>query len=122
MGLQDEVMQRARGAALGSLGDIVRSPLARAAVRYWWVAIPIGYAAWRSYQARKAKGAVNPMDVVLDTAPVVSLIATLVLLNSALAAGQPQQATPMAKPAPGPTIREADFTPVAKPAEATDET
>jgi hypothetical protein len=121
MGLQEEITQRAKGAALGSLGDIVKSPLARAAVKYWWVAIPIGYAAWRSYQTRKAKGSVDPMEVVLDTAPVVSLIATLVLLNSALAANHSAPAQPAAKPAgPGPVIRDADFTPKTKQAEVDD--
>ena len=123
MGLQDEITQRAKGAAIGSLGDIVKSPLARAAVKYWWVAIPIGYAAWRSYQTRKAKGSVDPMEVVLDTAPVVSLIATLVLLNSALAANHSAPVQAVAKPVagPGPVIRDADFTPKTKQAEAADE-
>jgi hypothetical protein len=129
MGLQDEVTARAKANAMGSLGDIVQSPLARAAVRYWWVAIPIGYCAWRSWQQRKAKGAVNPMDVVLDTAPVVSLIATLVLLNSALKTCQPAPVAATVRPTPapaaaatkpsaGPVIRDADFTP--KPREAAD--
>jgi hypothetical protein len=128
MGLQDEIVDRAKANAIGGLGDIMGSPLARAAVKYWWVAVPIGYCAWRSWQMRKAKGSVNAMDVVLDTAPVVSLIATLVLLNSALKSTAP---TPVAatvrapaKPAPaaaprasdGPVIRDADFTP--RPREA----
>jgi hypothetical protein len=120
MGLQDEITSRAKTSAMSSLGELASCPLARAAVRYWWLAVPIGYCAWRSWQTRKAKGAVNAMDVVLDTAPVVSLIATLVLLNSALKSSQP---TPVAatvrapaKPqqagaAAGPVIRDADFTP-----------
>jgi hypothetical protein len=125
MGLQDQIVDRAKTSAMGSLGDIAQSPLARAAIRYWWVALPIGYCAWRSWQGRKAKGSVNAMDVVLDTAPIVSLIATLVLLNSALKTCQP---TPVAAtvrpqapaPAKGPVIRDADFTP--KPqAEVADE-
>lgn len=130
MGLQEQIVDRAKTNAMGSLGDIVQSPLCRAAIRYWWVALPIGYCAWRSWQSRKAKGSVNAMDVVLDTAPVVSLIATLVLLNSALkstaapvAATVRAQAKPAAAAAPrasdGPVIRDADFTP--KPREVDDE-
>lgn len=131
MGLRDEITASAKANALGSIGDIVQSPLAKAAIRYWWVALPIGYCAWRSWQGRKAKGAVNPMDVVLDTAPVISLIATLVLLNSALKTCQPtpvaatvrpqQPRQPAAAPkaSDGPVIRDADFTP--KPREAANE-
>lgn len=129
MGLQDEINSRAKTAAMGSLGDIVQSPLARAAVRYWWVALPIGYCAWRSWQSRKTKGDVNALDVVLDTAPVVSLIATLVLLNSALKSCEttPKPVAGTARPQPqaaqrqGPVIRDADFTPKPKTAEADNE-
>ena len=127
MGLQDEIHASAKNAALGSLGELARCPLAKAAVKYWWLAIPVGYCAWRSWQTRKAKGDVNAMDVVLDTAPVVSLIATLVLLNSALKSSQPVPvaatvrpvATKAGAPAAGPVIRDADFTP--KPKEVADE-
>lgn len=122
MPLADQVSGAAKNAALGSLGDIARSPLARAAMKYWWVAIPIAYAGWRSYQKHKAKGTVNFVDVTLDVAPLVGLVGTLVLLNKVL--GDSEAQTPPVTAAPPRSaatpinrqmIKDADFTPRPSP-------
>ncbi len=113
MPLPPDVAQAARSAALGSLGALVQSPLARAAVKYWWVALPIAYAGWRSYQRQKAKGSVDPFAIALDVAPLVTLVGTLVIINQSLAAGY-QAPPPMAKRmpvAPDQPITDAEFTP-----------
>lgn len=126
MTLAQEVDQRARSAALGALSNIAQAPLVRAAVRYWWVTVPIGFAAWRAYQRRKAKdGDAHPVDVLLDVAPMVGLVAGLVALNENLRRSEERQpAAPVARAAqpPKPTAREADFTLTrrAAPAEASD--
>jgi hypothetical protein len=81
------IANAARSAALGSMPAILQSPLARAVVKYWWVTVPIGYAAWVSYQRRKAKeGKVHPIDVLHDVAPIIGIVGTLVAVNATIAA------------------------------------
>ncbi len=113
MPLPPDVTQAARSAALGSLGALVQSPLARAAVKYWWVALPIAYAGWRSYQRQKAKGSVDPFAIALDVAPLVTLVGTLVIINQTLRDGHPVP-PPIAKRTPitpDQPITDAEFTP-----------
>jgi hypothetical protein len=112
--LPPDVSSAARSAALGSLGALVQSPLARAAVKYWWVALPIAYAGWRSYQRQKAKGSVDPFAIALDVAPLVTLVGTLVIINQTLRDGYQAPPPPMAKRmpiAPDQPITDAEFTP-----------
>lgn len=103
---------------LAGLQGIASTPLARAAVRYWWVTIPIGLAAYRSWQRRKAKeGSAHPLDVLLDVAPLIGLVSTAILLNEKVGqmeARQAQAAAPRPKPSPippGAPVTDADFTP-----------
>jgi hypothetical protein len=98
--------------ALAGLGALAQTPLARAAVKYWWVSLPIGYAAYRSWQQRKAKGGAHPLDVVMDIAPLVGLVGTLVLINEHIKRNEvaaPAAAKPSPIP-PGAEITDADFT------------
>ena len=81
--------------ALGSISEIVQSPLARSLVRYWWVALPMGYVAYHSWQKHKNGGkaisaAIN--DTIVDVAPVVATVATLVMLNQMLRENERQRA------------------------------
>ena len=73
--------------ATGSLGEIVQSPLVRSTVRYWWVALPIGFVAYHCWQKHKDHGkplarAIN--DTIVDVAPVVGTVAALLALNCML--------------------------------------
>lgn len=126
MTLAQEVDQRSRSAALGALSNVAQAPLVRAAVRYWWVTVPLGFAAWRAYQRRKAKdGDAHPVDVLLDVAPMVGLVVGVVSLNEAMRRAEERQpAAPVARqaPQPKPPARDADFTLTrrAAPAEASD--
>lgn len=114
MPLPPDVTSAARSAALGNLGALVQSPLARAAVKYWWVALPIAYAGWRSYQRQKAKGSVDPFAIALDVAPLIAMVGTLVIINQSLRDGHQAAPPPMAKRtpiAPDQPITDAEFTP-----------
>lgn len=99
------------------LAGIVDTPIWRYTVRYWWVALPIGYAGWAKYQERKRKGEATIANVLTDIAPLVGVVAALVALNATL--GQHEQKTPSApiNPASGP-VTDASFTqnpPAAQP-------
>jgi hypothetical protein len=72
--------------ALGSVGEIVSSPLARSLVRYWWLVLPIGYLGYHSWKKNSGKAASAAIaDTVTEVAPVVATVATLVMLNHLLA-------------------------------------
>jgi hypothetical protein len=91
--------------ALGSLSEIVQSPLARSVVRYWWVALPMGFVAYHSWQKHKNHGkplsaAIN--DTIVDVAPVVATVATLVMLNQMLRENEQRRV-------PAATMKPADF-------------
>lgn len=103
-----QIAGAARQAALGSLGEIVRSPIARATLKYWWVTVPIVYAAWRSWQKRKKQGEANPIDILMDVSPLVAAIGTLVVINASLANSEARKAAPAAA-SPTAGARDAEF-------------
>lgn len=115
MAFGDAINGSAKRAAMGSLGDLAQSPLARATIKYWWVALPIAYVGWRSYQKRKAAGKVEIADVIIDMAPLIGLVGTLVMLNHTYAVNErnaapaPAAPRPLAALAPA-SIKDADFT------------
>ena len=95
------------GSLSGGLGALTQAPLTKAAIRYWWVALPLGWVAWHSYQKRKVKGKIDPTDLINDIAPAATLAMSLVLLDLGLraqAAGQPMPVGGLA-PAPAPRPR-----------------
>jgi hypothetical protein len=69
---------------LGGLGDIAQSGLFRAAVRNWWLTLPVGLVAWHSIQKRRKAGTLTTMHVIGDMVPVITVVGTLVLLNHTL--------------------------------------
>lgn len=96
------------------LGNLLNTPLARGALRYWWVSAPIGLLGWHYWKQRQEKGEKPTIGhLIQDMAPVLSVVGAMVALNSVLDR-QEQKAAASAMP-PGP-IRDAQFT--AQPAAA----
>jgi hypothetical protein len=84
-------------AILAGLGSIGQMPLAKVAVRYWWLTVPLAYLAWHHYQARKESGKVKLGDLVADMAPGMSIALSLVMLDQCLAGAQvPGRPAPVA--------------------------
>lgn len=83
---------------LGALGAVAQAPLTKAALRYWWVTLPLGYLAWHSYRKRKAAGTLDAANLINDLAPAATLAMSLVLLDVTLRSHQ--AATPAAPAAP----------------------
>jgi hypothetical protein len=95
---------------LGHLGNFANTAIFRNAAKYWWVTLPLGYAAWGKYQERKRKNEVTTANVIGDLAPLISVVATLVMLNNVLEqreSAAPPKPNPL-NPAPGP-VTEASF-------------
>lgn len=92
------------------IAGLGNTPLVRAAVRYWWVALPFGYAAWAKYQERRKKGEANLHNVLADLAPLAGTLAAIVTINYTLAQQQAQQPQPVAGAAPGSNAKDASFT------------
>lgn len=103
--------------SLGNLREVMQTPIARALARYWWVAVPIGLAAWVKYKERKAKGdPVNWLDIAIDVSPLVGTLGVIVTINDLARqaeerAQQNAAQAPRARPLPA---RDADFQPVAQ--------
>ena len=90
------------------LGNLATTPLARAAVRYWWATVPIGYVAYTRFQERKKKGDVTLGGVLSDVAPILGLVSTLLLLNQMF---ETREAKAAANPlAPTGPVTDASFT------------
>lgn len=94
------------------LAGLGNTPLVRAAVRYWWVALPFGYAAWAKYQERKKHGEANLHNVLADLAPLVGTLAAIVTINYTLAQQQ-SAAAPTTSPAAN--AKDASFTVTQRP-------
>jgi hypothetical protein len=115
MAFADDMKAAAGRRALGSLGEVMQTPLARAVVKYWWVSLPIGYAAYLSFQRRKAKeGKAHPIDILHDISPLICLVGTLVAVNATLQAQHAQQTADAAQAAASvkpvaAQVRDADF-------------
>lgn len=85
--------------ALGSVGEIVASPLAKSLVRYWWLALPIGFLGYHSWKKNSSKPTSEAIsNTVTEIAPVVATVATLVMLNHLLS--QKAQMAAQAPPKP----------------------
>ncbi len=95
---------------LGALGDIAGSALFRNAMKYWWVTLPIGYAAYASVRSRMKGKTLTPLGVVGDVAPAVSLVATLVMLNHTLEQRDQRTAAAVVSSIPPAGIKDASFT------------
>lgn len=95
---------------LGGLAQISRTSLVRTAIKHWWITAPLGFAAYSVLHQRYKKGELNLPNALTDLAPMVTLVATLVILNNTLE--QREQTAPVAaaRPPLGP-IRDASFTP-----------
>lgn len=114
----------AQAALAGALGGIAQSPLARAAVRYWWLTLPVGYVAWDAYQASKERGGkVRVSTVVAQMSPAIMLLASVVMLNHTLRCAEAEARANGALPAVPPVngideskIRDATFTQMRLPA------
>ncbi len=105
----------ALGQMLGGLGSVANSALFRSALKNWWVTAPLGYAAFVLIRERQKKKQLTVPNVVSDLVPMVTLVATLVILNNVIE--QREGAAPAsptgAKPPLGP-IRDASFTPTSR--------
>ena len=105
------LLQPAGRGALGSVGEIVRCPLVRGTVKYWWLALPIAYLGYHSWKKHSGKPTVDALaDTVNDIAPVVATVATLVLLNHAMADRENGVNHFAKKPAAVPQAKDAAFT------------
>lgn len=103
----------ALGQMLGGVGAVANSALFRSAVKNWWVTAPLGYAAYVLIRERQRKKQLTVPNVVSDLVPMVTLVATLVILNNVIEqreANTTSAAPGSAKPPLGP-IRDASFTP-----------
>jgi hypothetical protein len=94
---------------LQGLGSILSTPLARGAMRYWWLTVPLGGLGWYYWQQRAKKNEANIGNLVHDIMPAVGVLGTMLTINALLAAQEAKRPAPAAMPA-GP-IRDAEFTP-----------
>ncbi len=93
---------------LGGVSAIASSSLVREAVRNLWLTAPLGYAAYVMIRRRQKAGQLTLPNVISDLTPMVTVVATLVMLNHIL--------SQRAAPAPATTARpiaarDASFTP-----------
>ncbi len=102
-----------RDQMLQGLGNLLQTPLARGAVRYWWVTAPLGALGWHYWNERKKTGEASIGRLVQDMVPAVGLVATLLTLNSVL---EKQESQVSSRPV-GP-IKDAEFTPAPGPVAA----
>jgi len=91
---------------LQGLGNVLQTPLARGAIRYWWVTVPLGALGWHYWQERKKAGDASVGNLVKDMVPAVGLVGTLLTLNSIMEQQEKKQGT---NPAPLGPIKDAEF-------------
>ena len=94
---------------LQGLGSILSTPLARGAMRYWWLTVPLGGLGWYYWQQRAKKNDANVGNLIHDIMPAVGVLGTMLTINALLAA---QEAKRPAVPSPLPVspIKDAEFT------------
>lgn len=97
-----------RNDALAGLQQIAQTPLARGAVRYWWVSVPLFALGWHYYKQRQKEGKATVGQLVHDMVPAVGLVGTLLTLNTLIAAKEAK--APQRSPLPPGPIKDADFT------------
>lgn len=91
---------------LQGLGNVLQTPLARGAIRYWWVTVPLAGLGWHYWQERKKAGDASLGNLVKDMVPAVGLVGTLLTLNSIMEQQEKKQA---ANPVPLGPIKDAEF-------------
>lgn len=96
-----------RDQLLQGLGNLLQTPLARGALRYWWVTVPLGALGWHYWQTRKKDGSATVGNLVHDMVPAVGLVGTLITLNSVM---EKQEARKATAPLPQGPIKDAEFT------------
>lgn len=98
---------------LGGLGTLASSSLFRSAIQNLWITAPLGIAAYVVLQDRYKKGQLTIHNTITDLTPMVTLVATLVILNHTLETREQAAGTAPAPLAPRPQIgpvRDASFT------------
>jgi hypothetical protein len=90
---------------MGGLAGIVDNPMSRLALRYWWMAAPVGLAAWTMYRNRKAKGEVNVANILTDLGTILGPVVSIAIL---LEFSKKEESKIMA----GGQVKDAQFTPV----------
>lgn len=93
---------------LQGLGTLLQTPLARGAMRYWWVTVPLGALGWHYWQERKKAGEATVGNIVKDMVPAVGLVGTLLMLNATLEKQEEARAA-KTNPIPAGPIRDAEF-------------
>lgn len=64
------------------LGELARSPIAKMALRYWWVSIPLGYMIYGRIMDRKAtEKKLKPYMILSDVAATLGPVMTLVAMS-----------------------------------------
>jgi hypothetical protein len=101
--------QITREQALAGLQELINTPLARGAIRYWWASIPLAALTWHYWHQRKKKGEATVGNVIQDIAPAVSIVAAGLTINAVL--GQLEKPRKAASLPPGP-VQDAQFTAV----------
>lgn len=96
-----------RADILQGLGSFLQTPLARGALKYWWVSLPLAGLGYHYYRQRQKHGGATVGNVIHDVAPPVMLVATLLTLNEYLASKE--QAAPASPAVRGP-VTDAQFT------------
>lgn len=95
-----------RDQMLQGLGNLLQTPLARGALRYWWVTVPLGALGWHYWKTRQKDGSATVGNLVHDMVPAVGLVGTLITLNSVMEKQEARKTAPI----PAGPIRDAEFT------------
>jgi hypothetical protein len=95
---------------LQGLGNVLSTPLARGAIRYWWVSLPLGALGWHYWNQQKKKGHADIGQLVHDMMPAIGVVGTLLTINTLLATKEAKMAANPSVLPPGP-IKDAEFTP-----------
>lgn len=97
-----------RADVLQGLGNFLQTPLARGAIRYWWVSLPLAGLGYHYYRQRKKNGGATVGNMVNDMVAPVVLVGSLLTINAFLATKE--QTAAAAPAAPRGPVKDADFT------------
>lgn len=89
---------------MGGLGGVVSNPYTRLAIRYWWLAIPVGLAAWGKYQEKKAQGKVRLHHILGTLGETIAPVTAIIALGEFARRDEARQFQKQ-----GPNIRDAEF-------------
>jgi hypothetical protein len=99
---------------LGGLGQIVNTGLFRTAAKNWWITAPLGLAAYTVLRERHKKGQLTLANAISDLTPMVTLVATIVILNNVLEQREGATPAPVAARLPLGPVKDASFTPMSR--------